>query len=101
MLDHTTLSEITDQVSEEGQLSLSFPTGADCRYRIFAYYQRQPLNKNLRFTNNNMETIWDNGSYVVDHYSARGAQTVIQFWEKNILIDDIKELLMEVGNYGK
>ncbi|GKZ86189.1 hypothetical protein AnigIFM56816_001241 [Aspergillus niger] len=100
VLDHTTLSEITDQVSEEGQLSLSFPTGADCRYRIFAYYQRQPLNKNLRFTNNNMETIWDNGSYVVDHYSARGAQTVIQFWEKNILIDGIKELLMEVGNYG-
>ncbi|RDH38284.1 hypothetical protein BDQ94DRAFT_156923 [Aspergillus welwitschiae] len=99
VLDHTTLSEITDQVSEEGQLSLSFPTGADCRYRIFAYYQRQPLNKNLRFTNNNMETIWDNGSYVVDHYSARGAQTVIQFWEKNILIDGIKELLMEVGNY--
>ncbi|GKZ35542.1 hypothetical protein AbraIFM66950_006205 [Aspergillus brasiliensis] len=101
VLDHKSLTDITHMVSEEGQLSLSFPAGRDDDYRIFAYYQRQTLNKNLQFANNDTSTVWDNGSYVVDHYSARGAQTVIDFWEKHILTDGIKELLMEVGNYGE
>jgi hypothetical protein len=37
----------------------------------------------------------------VDHYSAAGAQTVIKFWEEYILIDGLKEMLMEVGHYGE
>lgn len=45
--------------------------------------------------------LFDNGSYVVDHFSARGgAQTVTDFWEKFILVNGTKELLQEVGNYG-
>ncbi|KAL2811612.1 hypothetical protein BJX63DRAFT_444029 [Aspergillus granulosus] len=100
VLDHESLTDITDQVSEDGELSISFPayTGG-IGHRVFAYYQKQTLHKNLKFANNATATIWDNGSYAVDHFSARGAQTVIQFWEEYVLIDGIKELLMEVGNY--
>lgn len=101
VLDHESLTDITGQVSDDGQLLVSFPSYREgIGHRIFAYYQKKTLNKNLKFTNNATATIWDSGSYVVDHYSACGAQTVIQFWEKYILIDGVKELLMEVGHYG-
>ncbi|RAQ55673.1 hypothetical protein AFGD_011674 [Aspergillus flavus] len=101
VLEHESLTDITDQVSEDGQLSIRFPTYSNgLGHRIFAYYQKRTLNRNLHFTNNATTTIWDNGSFAVDHYSSRGAQTVIDFWESQILIDGIKELLMEVGNYA-
>lgn len=36
-------------------------------------------------------------SYVVDHFSAEGAQTLIDYWEANLLTDRIKGLLGSVG----
>ncbi|KAL3468836.1 hypothetical protein BJX99DRAFT_268992 [Aspergillus californicus] len=100
VVDHGSLNDITERVSSDGHLSISFSPVTGVGYRIFAYYQKRTLHKNLTFDNNRTATIWDNGSYAVDHYSATGAQTTIAFWEKHILIDGIKELLMEVGNYG-
>ncbi|KAJ0382930.1 hypothetical protein COL922a_011526 [Colletotrichum nupharicola] len=45
------------------------------------------------------EAIWDNGSYVVDHFSSKGADVVRDFWEQYIFVDNVKELLTETGNY--
>lgn len=102
VVDHESLSDITTQVTSTGHLSATFPKQpSGIGYRIFAYYQKRTLNKNLNFENNQTATIWDNGSYIVDHYSAAGAQTVIKFWEEYILIDGLKEMLMEVGHYGE
>ncbi|KTR86541.1 glycosyl hydrolase [Leucobacter chromiiresistens] len=39
----------------------------------------------------------DPTSYVVDHFSAAGAQTLIDYWEANLLTDRIKSLLGSVG----
>lgn len=101
VVDHKSLSDITMQVTSTGHLDATFPQlTSGIGYRIFAYYQKRTLNKNLIFDNNQTATIWDNGSYIVDHYSAAGAQTVIKFWEEYILIDGLKEMLMEVGHYG-
>lgn len=101
IVDHKSLSDITKQVTSAGHLSATFPQPTSgIGYRIFAYYQKRTLNKNSSFENNQTATIWDNGSYIVDHYSAAGAQTVIKFWEEYILIDGLKEMLMEVGHYG-
>lgn len=36
-------------------------------------------------------------SFVVDHYSNRGAQAVIEFWETRILDDELRALLRSVG----
>ncbi|KAI9035663.1 uncharacterized protein KD926_003141 [Aspergillus affinis] len=47
-----------------------------------------------------LQSTFDHGSFAVDHYSARGAQTVTRFWEKHILKDEVKSLLAAVGNYG-
>lgn len=70
-------------------------------YKLFAFYQKRTLSKSLPVSTNTTHTIFDNGSYTVDHYSATGAQTTTKFWEEYILTDGVKELLMQVGNYGK
>ncbi|PYH70546.1 uncharacterized protein BO88DRAFT_479644 [Aspergillus vadensis CBS 113365] len=95
------LVDYTDVVSANGMVSLSFNVSEHYSYRLFAYYQYQDLVKNLDIYENTTGSIFDNGSYTVDHFSARGAQTTIDFWENYILNDtDIKALLEEVGRYG-
>ncbi|OJZ88644.1 hypothetical protein ASPFODRAFT_130526 [Aspergillus luchuensis CBS 106.47] len=95
------LVDHTDVVSADGMVSLSFNVSEHYSYRLFAYYQYQDLVKNLDIYENTTGSIFDNGSYTVDHFSARGAQTTIDFWETYILNDtDIKALLQEVGRYG-
>jgi hypothetical protein len=97
-----TLQDHTDQVSSNGHVSLAFaPSKHGIEHRIFAFYEHLTLHKALDVSYSTNGTIFDNGSYIVDHYSARGAETVIKFWEEHILIDGTKELLMQVGNYGK
>lgn len=91
----------TSKVRDDGTVNLHFNTTGGAQYRLFAYYQYQDLVKNLNIEANTTGTIFDNGSYTVDHFSARGAQTTIDFWEKRILNDTgIKELLSEVGKYS-
>lgn len=99
VLKNGTLVDWGQNVSSTGHVSLRFPSGSS--HRLFAFYQFLTHEKNLEYSSGNAKTIWDNGSYVVDHYSARGAQVVAKFWERYILPDGVKELLMEVGNYGK
>lgn len=69
-------------------------------YRLFAFYQSRTHEKNLDYARNVLTTIFDNGSYAVDHFSPRGAQTVINFWEQYILTDEVTSLLKDVGRYG-
>lgn len=40
-----------------------------------------------------------NGSWVTDHYSAAGAKLVSEFWERNILTPEVRELLKLVGQH--
>jgi hypothetical protein len=46
-----------------------------------------------------IETYEQNGSWVVDHFSALGAQTVIDYWEKHLLDSSTMDLLKKVGIY--
>lgn len=98
VLKNGTLVDWAQNVSPTGHLSLKLPAGSS--YRLFAFYQYLTHEKNLEYSSGTGETIWDNGSYVVDHYSPRGAQVVTKFWEKYILPNGVKDLLKEVGNYG-
>ncbi len=102
VLEDGTLSELTDSVSPDGLLTHAFPSATDGQsYRLFAFYQKHTLTRNLAQPKPITKTIFDNGSFTVDHYSARGAKTVTDFWERYILINGTKELLMQVGNSGK
>lgn len=67
---------------------------------LLAFYQFLNHDKNLEISTNVSGSIFDNGSYVVDHFNPRGAKVVTKFWEQHLLKGEAKELLMKVGNYG-
>jgi hypothetical protein len=99
-LENGTLTEWTDKVSSTGHVSLNLGTTKSSTHHLFAFYQFLSHHKNLDYAASPSKTIWDDGSYIVDHYSARGAQTMTKFWEEHILTDEIKKLLESVGHYG-
>lgn len=84
VVKHDSLQDLTDKVSADGHASvqLSFKS------RLFAFYQYQTHHQALAVSSNATGTIFDNGSYTVDHYSARGANTVTRFWEEYILTSE-------------
>lgn len=100
VLKNGSLTEWTDKVSSTGHVSLNLGTTKSSTHHLFAFYQFLSHNKNLEYAASPSKTIWDNGSYIVDHYSARGARTTTKFWEKYLLTEEVKELLMSVGHYG-
>lgn len=104
LLSHDSLEEHTSKVeSSTGHVKLTFPRAKEGEYyRVFAFYQRLSHHKNLNFepTAQN-RSIFSNGSFVVDHHSARGAQTIIKFWEDHFLTDEVLSLIRQAGNYGE
>lgn len=102
VLQNGSLKDITSMISENGRLSLdaseALPDGHE--QKLFFFYQKLSQNKNVHFASNTTANIWDNGSYVVDHFSAEGAKAVQVFWEDYLLTDNVKDLLRQVGNYG-
>ncbi|KAJ5864500.1 uncharacterized protein N7529_006416 [Penicillium soppii] len=102
ILDSESLVDHTNEVNLDGTVSLLLANGSNHdSQHLFAYYEYQDLVKNLDIESNVTGTIFDNGSYTVDHYSPRGAETVKHFWETHILNDtEIRSLLEDVGTYG-
>ena len=106
-LQHDTLKDHTHLVSpEDGTATVQFPeTASGTHYQVFAFFQQKSLNKNMEFELTEEmakdTSIFRDGSYAVDHFSARGAETVAAFWEEWMLTNGVKELLSEAGNYGE
>jgi hypothetical protein len=108
-LDAASLVDVTDQVDSNGKVTINFnSTTEGVENRVFAYYLVQPRNYELPPSDQVTATVdqspitnyVENGSYVVDHFSARGAKTIINFWEDNLLTNGSRELLAQAGNYG-
>ncbi|KAL2846698.1 hypothetical protein BJY01DRAFT_263257 [Aspergillus pseudoustus] len=100
-LDHQSVIERTRQVGSSGHVRLSLPKASSgSHYRMFAFYERLAGYKNLRFPSNRDDTIFDNGSYAVDHFDAKGAQVISQFWSEYILTPELTQLLGQVGKYA-
>lgn len=109
-LDASSLRDITSKVTPEGQIDLQLPqseTGLE--YRLFAFYQKfsgyraqaSPAELSKESVPQSPVTSYvQNGSWTPDHFSSRGAQVVIDFWEENLLDDESRALFREVGNYG-
>lgn len=102
VLQNGSLTDITSRVSHNGSMSSNAPESLPDGHELelFFFYQKLSHNKNVHFASNTTATIWDDGSYVVDHFSTQGAKTVQAFWESHLLTDDVRDLLREVGNYG-
>ena len=109
-LDASSLTDVTDQVGEDGSISLAFPPSANgTEYQLFAYYQnhttgfeqQSPLYLNTTVPQSPVMSFLQNGSRFNDHFSATGAQLVIDFWEKYLLdYNNTRDLIKQVGNYG-
>ncbi|KAM0491001.1 hypothetical protein ACHAP8_010980 [Fusarium lateritium] len=102
ILRHDTLEQRLDDVDPgTGRLQLSLPAiDNGTHYRMFAFYEKLSGYRSLHFNSNVTKSIFDNGSYAVDHFDARGAQLVAQFWEDNMLTDEISALISKVGRYA-
>ncbi|KAI9687503.1 MAG: hypothetical protein M1822_002113 [Bathelium mastoideum] len=106
-LANNTLHDVTDMVDANGHLSLQFPTDPEgIEYNLFAIYLVREQERTeadpatLEGPQTQAQSLVQNGSWTVDHFSSLGAQTVTNFWENYLLVNGTKELLMSVGNYG-
>ena len=107
-LAHSSLADITDLVDSDGNVNISFTTKEEgIEYRIFAYYLKHSHYPEVQsqatvvaaVPQSPIKTWEQNGSWVVDHFSALGAQTIIDFWENNLLDKTTIDLIKQVGNY--
>ncbi|CAJ0543781.1 Ff.00g039230.m01.CDS01 [Fusarium sp. VM40] len=100
-LNPETLTELTKHVDQWGSISLTLPQAPKGKhYRLFAFYERLAGHKNLSFNSFRHATIFDDGSYAVDHFSSNGATVIRKFWAEHILSDEVLKLLSKVGNYA-
>ncbi len=102
----STLTDLTASVGPDGHLNFTTPSSADYNYILFSVYlihsdwqaQDSPL---LMQGPQTPPASWiQNGSWANDHFSARGAQMAIKFWEEHVLTDGVLELIQQVGNYA-
>lgn len=98
VIDESTLSDLTASVVNNS-LEWTAPSQYSS-YTLFAFYQRHSNQRSVT-TNPNAETVIANGSWVVDHFSASGAQKITDFLDQNLLDDpSTKDLLRATGEYS-
>ncbi|KAI0975182.1 hypothetical protein F4678DRAFT_469821 [Xylaria arbuscula] len=90
----------TGKVASNGTVQLAFEPTNGQHFVLFASYERLSGKKNLEFVSTVRNSIFDQGSYVVDHFDEKGAEVIIQFWNEYILDDRVREQLKKVGHYG-
>ncbi|CAK4033904.1 Hypothetical predicted protein [Lecanosticta acicola] len=107
-LSASSLEDVTDMITSDGRLNLTLPRAEGLEYQIFAFYQNHssyleqasPLNLSTTVPQSPVESFVQNGSRVVDHFSAAGAKVVTDFWDKYLLDDETRQLFKDVGNYA-
>ncbi|EXK85159.1 hypothetical protein FOQG_10813 [Fusarium oxysporum f. sp. raphani 54005] len=102
VLANGSLVQHTDKVSTEGIVEYKFPKTPDGTEQwAFAFYSRRSLIKNLKFSSNDTKPIYSNGSYTVDHFSAKGAKVTIRFWQNYILKNsNVRSLIKQCAGAG-
>ncbi|KAI9692010.1 MAG: hypothetical protein M1820_009585 [Bogoriella megaspora] len=106
-LANATLQDVTSMVGSDGTISLSFLSNVKgINYNLFAIYlvhngeRAEADPSTLKGPQAPATSFVNNGSWTVDHFSSLGAQTAINFFEKYLLVNGTRELLMDVGNYA-
>lgn len=103
------LFDISDRVTADGHLEMSFKgeiPGRGHEHIIYAVYlvraglRAQASPTSLKGPQSKPQDFTQAGSFTVDHFSARGAKVVTDFWEKYLLTNGTKEALMKIGNYA-
>lgn len=105
----SSLQDVTSLVNgADGSLSLNFnATDEGTEYVLFAFYQEHadyravvaPDETEVAVPQSLVENYKQNGSWVVDHFSAAGAQVFIDFWNSSLLYGNSSDTLRNVGNF--
>ncbi|KAJ5930057.1 secreted protein [Penicillium verhagenii] len=110
VLYESSLQDVTSSVKADGSLDIKASSKSEGTESIvFAYYlihsryreTPSPTDPSIAkaVPQSPVTTYSQNGSWVVDHFSASGAQVVVDFWKQSILGSAVDTLLAEVGNY--
>ncbi|KAH8646859.1 hypothetical protein BX600DRAFT_484724 [Xylariales sp. PMI_506] len=108
ILRDSSLTDLTSKVGSDGRLKIQFPSDSGGLYNIlFAYYLIQshyrevqsPDEVQIAVTQSPITNYKQNGSFAVDHFSAAGAQVMIDFWNQELLDKNTKNLIAQAGNY--
>jgi hypothetical protein len=86
-LDWNTVEDLTSQVDNSSSISFTAPNASSV---LLAYYSRRNGHPEARrgFNGSFLDEPGSWGSWVVDHFSAKGANVSISFIEQNILARD-------------
>jgi hypothetical protein len=107
-LSHSSLTDITQLVDQNGHVNVSFPSQqSGIENRVFAYYLKHSHYPEVQASDSVVASVpqspienWtQNGSWVVDHFSVLGAQVIIDFWKDYLLENSTTDLIKQVGNY--
>ncbi|KAI0839450.1 hypothetical protein F5Y06DRAFT_303174 [Hypoxylon sp. FL0890] len=100
LISAQSLTEVTDSVQQDGSIEVTIsPVEGALYYLLYASYAQRSYARACVASSSDPKNILQNGSFAVDHFSGTGARVTTKFLEDYILIDGIKELMMDVGNY--
>lgn len=102
VINEESLTDLTPMINRSsGQLSFNVSDfSSDRDYQLTVIYEEKTLAHAQIPAGTKAETYLQNGSYTVDHLSARGAAVTTNFWDSVMLEDkETLELVRKVGNY--
>lgn len=108
VLSVKSLTDVTQFVSSSGYLNYKpdkGPGGVEqvlfASYLVHSEYRevQSPPEVTAAVPQSPITSYTQNGSWAVDHFSAEGAQVVIDFWQKSLLDSEIQTLIRQAGNY--
>lgn len=94
--------DVTSQVQQDGSIvvnenSTMAPNALE--NILYVSYARRSYSRACIPSSEAPQNILQNGSFTVDHFSATGARVTTEFLENYVLVDGVKELMMDIGNY--
>jgi len=91
-VSNASLADVTSLVDSKGFIKVSPKEVPDAQYYVIqAYYAVQPLGRELAAWTSNPQTIFQNGSVAVDHFSAvDGVKELFQLVGKNLWEDSVE-----------
>lgn len=93
-IDISSLRDITDQAvqtSDEGIYGLRYTAEDDSDYEIFAFYQ---------YGTGEAYRPAVSPSYTINYLSAEGAKALIDYWDANVLTEDVQTLINDIDECG-
>lgn len=95
----SSLKDITSTISSKGTISAKFAANRSViEYVIYAAYY-ELSGERACIAGPAPSTFLQNGSFVVDHFSARGAQVTTDFLEEYVLINGVQDLMQQIEGY--